>query len=85
MTASDFYGGRLDLSRRGIASYDLRLQIIEVGVVGAICTSGVSNSTVHETQTVCGRPGDPFFRLHLDLFGSVEVKNTLRPIQVTLI
>lgn len=85
MLASDFYGAELDLSRRGIASYDPWAQMPEVEVVQEMRTYGTSDRAVRLFLTFVSamdrardanrlwRDAADLFRLHPEIFDPAEV------------
>ena len=85
MIADDFYGDRLDLSRRGIASYDPWSQMPEVEVVQEMRTSGKSERTVRLFLTFVSamdrardanslwKAAAKLFKSHPELFDPAEV------------
>ena len=64
MIADDFYGDRLDLSRRGIASYDPWSQMPEVKFVEEMRASGKSERTVRLFLTFVSAMASPLAHWH---------------------
>ncbi len=97
MISSDFYGGQLDLSQRGITSYDPWSQMPEVEFVQEMRASGASDRTVRLFLTFVSamdrardanrlwRVAAELFRSHSELFDPAEVtKITLSTLRLRL-